>query len=472
MSNSVSKKMNVFARKQEHIQNALESKMAQDIFTRPENALICVDKETTVPLSLAENSPLPKMIVFSRVLILFSELPVKIETIKAWKDWVLSNKISEYRMDFLRIGEFSTSYIEGRILRHCRNWDKKRPEYEGDPDERWTSIGQLLDLSEDKNETDSSTYAKNPLAKDSPELLTSSFGTMGEVMLNVYNVFKRFETAINSVSFTDKETGKKIEFPERVKKIAGYLRSPDSKPEESVKNEWQVSFPKILLYGETGVGKTLVSRYLHSLLSKNNVGRPLRISIPEFVGKEEDFEYALFGYAKGAYTGGLENGSPGLLIENMGKVVFLDEIEEANNTIQAKLLAFMDDYRVRPRGWLYDAFYCPVLIVAATNCSVAELQKMHFRKDLLARFTDIETIPPLRDRKESMDFIIDCLLQQDSINHERKISRIGKYALAKLKGYSYEKGNFRELEDVLRNACVAARKDGRDYLCECDIMFD
>ena len=260
-------------------------------------------------------------------------------------------------------------------------------------------------------------------------------------------------------------------FLKKRERIAKLLSEPATEPTES-SVEWPVSFPKLLLYGETGVGKTLVSRYLHSLLPKNNTGRPLRISIPEFVGKEEDFEYALFGYTKGAYTGGLEDGSPGLLLENMGRVVFLDEIEEANNTIQTKLLAFMDDYRVRPRGWSYGSFYCPVLIVAATNCSVAELQKMHFRKDLLARFTDIETIPPLRERKESMDFIIDCLLQQNSINYERSIKQIGRYALAKLKGYSYEKGNFRELEDVLRNACAAARKDGRDYLCECDIRFD
>ncbi len=71
-----------------------------------------------------------------------------------------------------------------------------------------------------------------------------------------------------------------------------------------------------------------------------------------------------------------------------------------------------------------------------------------------------------------MDFIFDSLLQQDSINNEQHVARIGKYALEKLKMHPYTDGNFRELEDVLRNACVAAQKDGRDYLCECDIVFD
>ena len=481
-------KVNVFARNRRHVDEVLSSSKARDLFSKPGNALICIEKNTVNSTSFSDSKPpLPEKIVFSHVLFLFTELPVRIETIEEWKSWVLQNNISEYRMDFLRIGEFTASYVEGRMLRHCRNWDKEKPKEEGAPDERWKSIGDLVSLP-NPNDKDHGNTNKS-FEKDSPELLTATFGTMGEVMMRIHDVYSRFKNTLNLVVSSPPKKESKLEkrsaqeekkdiidIASRQKEIAKLLQFPADSRNCTEKDWWPVSFPKLLLYGETGVGKTLVSRYLHKQIAAANqngcTGRPLRISIPEFVGKEEDFEYALFGYAKGAYTGGLENGSIGLLIENMGQVVFLDEIEEANNTIQAKLLAFMDDYRVRPRGWLGKSFYCPVLIVAATNCSVAELRKRNFRKDLLARFTDVETVPPLRERKEIMDFIIDSLLQQESITLNRTVSKIGKYALARLKGYSYEEGNFRELEDVLRNACASARRDGRDYLCECDIVFD
>lgn len=444
-------RINIFARNEVYVKEAMLCERAKTLFSMPENALFCIDKDTVRYSSLSDCNPSPpKVVGFSRVLILFAELPVNLETIEVWKKWVHDNHISEYRMDFLRIGKFTSSYVEGRILRHCRNWDKKKPEKEEKPDERWDTIGSLVKLS------------KSSAEKDSPEFLTASFGAMGELMQRIHNVSERFKMA------RDKLTG--INLAERPREIERLLSVPSQKPTCSLCEKGTMEFPKLLIYGESGVGKSLVSRYLHNQISGD--GRPLRISVPEFIGKEEYFEYSLFGYAKGTYTGGLQNGSPGLLVENMGKVVFLDEIEEANNTIQAKLLAFMDDYRVRPRGWLYEPFYCPVLIVAATNCSVAELQKRHFRTDLLNRFTDKETIPPLRERKESMDFIIDCLLQQSRINAGMGIKQIGKYALARLKGYSYEKGNFRELERVLCNACSFARRDGRDYICECDIVFD
>ena len=454
--------LNVFAREPRDVEIVRSCSRAIELFSNPENALICVDKKTKTAFSLSQGPhKLPEKVAFSRVLILFTELPVKTETIASWKEWVLKNKIPEYKMDFLRIGEFTADYVGGRIQRHCSNWDREKPKQEDDPDERWTRIGALLDMSGSNAENASNTKESGFVEKDSPDLLTASFGSMGELMLRIHDVVSRFETMKKSIHG--------IDFAKRQSDIAKQLKFGGDNSKDAAEDKLPTSFPKLLLYGETGVGKSLVSRYLHKQIS--NTGRPLRISIPEFVGKEESLEYALFGYARGAYTGGAQNGSTGLLIENMGKVVFLDEIQEANNTIQAKLLAFMDDYRVRPRGWLYESFYCPVLIVAATNCSETELRK-RFRKDLMARFTDVETIPPLRERKESMDFIIDCLLQQESINAEKRVSHIGRNALAKLKGYSYEKGNFRELEDVLRNACTVARKDGRDYLCECDIVFD
>ena len=180
------------------------------------------------------------------------------------------------------------------------------------------------------------------------------------------------------------------------------------------------------------------------------------------------FEYDLFGYARGAYTGGQEAGSLGLLLANLGGVIFLDEIGEASRAIQAKLLAYLDDYMVRPRGWTGDPFFCPTLIVAATNKDLRKITD--FRPDLLARFTDLEQVPPLRERIESFPFILDCLLQNPAINPGISVREIGQTAYEIMVKHSF-KGNFRELETMLRVACHAAAKDGRDFICRPDIVI-
>jgi len=452
MDNNKTQDLHVLSDKPEYVDVIKESELAVSLFSMPGNLLVVCGSKDCNPDKLGceveINCP------FSRVMILFTSLPIKLDIVSEWKKWVFDNKIPVMKIDFLRIGGFDKEYIEGRIRRHCKNWDQKVPEKE----KTALKKGQLVDLSECS------------VSKDSPDLLTAMFGTMGEMIMRVRYIHERFKDALQT-SLNKKKDSQVDECIATHKEKIKTVVSDGSMDIEDIESTL-VSFPKLLLYGETGVGKTLVSRFLQSPSdSDKNTERPLRISIPEYVGKEEDFEYALFGYVRGAYTGALQSGSEGLLVENMGRVVFLDEIEEANPVIQAKLLAYLDDYRVRPRGWLHKSFFCPTLIVAATNCTVEELKSRGFRKDLLARFTDIETIPPLRERKESMDFIIDTLLQQDSINPKQKVVEIGKYALDRLKNHPYPR-NFRELEDVLRNACAAAQKDGRDYLCECDITFD
>ena len=453
MGNS-KKVLNVYSDSAEYIDTIKGCEAAVSLFSLPGNLLVVCKSDDCLPSTMDSGTPFLNDAgrPYSRILLLFTKLPIKLDVVSKWKSWVFDNNIAELKIDFLKIGAFDKSYIEGRIKRHCKNWEQKIPDAET------TALGKgsLVDVS------------SLHLAKDSPDLLTAMFGSMGEMIMRVRHVRNRFDYALEaSLQAKHKDVSKVIDAQKSA--IANAITQSENSVPEIEKR--LVSFPKLLLYGETGVGKTLVSRYLQSL-SERNASRPLRISIPEYIGKEEDFEYALFGYTKGAYTDGLEQGSTGLLVENMGKVVFLDEIEEANAIIQAKLLAYLDDYRVRPRGWLHNSFFCPTLIVAATNCNVEELKSRDFRKDLLARFTDIETVPPLRERKESMDFIIDSLLQQDSINYGLKVDKVGKYALEKLKSHPYTSGNFRELEDVMRDACASAQKDGRDYLCECDIMFD
>ena len=91
-----------------------------------------------------------------------------------------------------------------------------------------------------------------------------------------------------------------------------------------------------------------------------------------------------------------------------------------------------------------------------------------FRNDLFRRFTDVLPIPPLRERKQDFEFILDCLLQRESLNPGGFITQIGTETLAFLKKNDFEKGNFRELEDLFRNACRTANKEDRPYLVRSD----
>ena len=398
---------------------------------------------------------------YSKIMILFLSLPVKMEVLKAWKNWAYDREAREIKIDFLRIGPFHHKFIAGRIARHCRDWNRPKQEKE---ETEW-NVGDLILLDTSKG---SSSNSKNKdeknrahgIEKDSADLLSAMFGRMGELLVRMRVLKEEYGKNVDS------KTNDSDYIPQIKSALADCGSSPDD-----IRCPFQTQLsriPRLLLHGESGVGKTLIARFLQ----QNQEMRPIRVSIPEFLHKEDDFEYLLFGYARGNHTGAKEEGHLGLLLKNIGEVVFLDEIGEANAVIQAKLLAYMDDYLVRPRGWLGTPFFCPTLIVAATNRNLEQMADAGlFRRDLLARFTHFETVPPLRERRESMPFSVDVLLQQDAINPDQGVKSIGKKAWDRLRCQEYRSGNFRELENILRIACSNAIQEGRDYLCECDIQL-
>ena len=420
----------------EHRLRALQSELSARLKGKP-YAVVWICKNE---LPRSPSFCFPPRSSFTRLFLVFEGRPVSLSALDSWREWAQSKGAMELKVDFVD-GEVSDDSMRRLLKVHCDPWMRAQPEQEP-PSVRY---GEWVEMPKVRGR------------KDDPALLTMMFGSMGELLTRMDLIRNRFQRACE------------IADADRIKYLAGVTdllsrHNPGAVGEAPILRPTGAidCLPRSLLIGETGVGKTLFVRFLAG------AAKVTRIAIPEYLGKEDMFEYDLFGYAAGAYTGGRDEGSLGLLLENVGGVVFLDELGEASDIIQAKLLAYLDDYAVRPRGWTGKPFVCPTLVVGATNRDVKKMRG--FRKDLLARFTDVDRVPPLRERVESFPFILDCLLQQDAINPGGTVREIGDQAFGILKKHEY-RGNFRELETRLRTVCESVVKEGRNYISRSDLPF-
>lgn len=228
------------------------------------------------------------------------------------------------------------------------------------------------------------------------------------------------------------------------------------------------ALPVVLLTGETGSGKTLIARYLAR--SADGVSLPFaRVSMPEFESSEHAFEYEVFGYRGGTYSDAPPSGDAGILLNHIGGVVFLDEIGDASRQTQRKLLAYLDDYEVRPRG-VHHSIFCPTMVVAATNHDLEkDVAAGEFRRDLYERFDVCVRVPSLNERKPDFEFILDTVLQNPGINPGHRIKELSQPAYQFLLDMDYKDGNFRRIENLLRFGIREALRAGRKRLIKADL---
>ncbi len=211
----------------------------------------------------------------------------------------------------------------------------------------------------------------------------------------------------------------------------------------------------ILVQGESGVGKGVLSRFIHnnSPRSKNAFMKIDCSVIPEKLLESE-----LFGYEKGAFTGASQKGKIGLIEVADGGTLFLDEIGELPLSIQAKLLCVIQDKNFLRIGGK-TPIEVDIRIIAATNWNLKkQVEEGHFRKDLYYRLNVIPmNIEPLRERREDIFPLIENMLKRvnERYGFEKKLDHLAIEAMLK---YNWP-GNVRELENIVERMVVVSRKN-------------
>ncbi|MGQ9642967.1 MAG: sigma-54 interaction domain-containing protein, partial [Ignavibacterium sp.] len=211
----------------------------------------------------------------------------------------------------------------------------------------------------------------------------------------------------------------------------------------------------ILITGESGTGKELVANAIHKL---SNRASENFIVVNCAALTESLLESELFGHVKGAFTGAVADKQGKFEAADKG-TIFLDEIGETSENFQVKLLRVLQSGDIEKVGATVSK-KVDVRVIAATNKNLYELvQQKKFREDLYYRINVINiSIPPLRERKEDIDVIVDYLLK----NSETEMS-ISVAALKALKENDW-KGNIRELESIIKRAIIFASSEGRNII--------
>jgi PAS domain S-box-containing protein len=208
----------------------------------------------------------------------------------------------------------------------------------------------------------------------------------------------------------------------------------------------------VLLLGETGTGKELLARGIHSMSSRKH--RPLVTvncaSLPPTLIESE-----LFGRERGAYTGALTK-MVGRFEVADGSTLFLDEIGELSLDLQSKLLRVLDEGKFERLGST-KTLHVDVRIIAATNRDLArEVKEGRFRKDLYYRLNVFSiTIPPLRERPEDIPLLVWAFVKDFQKRMGKEVESIPRKGIESLQSYPWP-GNVRELRNVIERAMIVS----------------
>jgi transcriptional regulator with PAS, ATPase and Fis domain len=227
---------------------------------------------------------------------------------------------------------------------------------------------------------------------------------------------------------------------------------------------------KVLITGESGVGKEVIARLIHQrsrraltpLVTVNCAGIP-----------DSLLESALFGHMRGSFTGAYRD-HLGLLEMANGGTIFLDEIGEMSLRMQALLLRFLENGEIQRVGSQCIQTRVDVRVIAATNRNLLErMTSKDFREDLFYRLNVVHvSIPPLRARREDIPVFLQYFLRTYAERHGVPPPELAPDALSRLVAYDWP-GNVRELKNAVErlivrtNSNIITVKDLRTEIQRC-----
>ncbi len=209
----------------------------------------------------------------------------------------------------------------------------------------------------------------------------------------------------------------------------------------------------VLIEGETGTGKELLSRAIHSY----SVGKDQPfVAINCGALPDTLLESELFGYKAGAFTGAIRD-KQGLFAHAGSGTVLLDELGDTSPAFQVKLLRLLEEKEFQPLGNT-STIKTEARIIAATNKNLSEMvERGTFRQDLYYRINVIHLkLPPLRQRAEDIPLLIERFIEKMKRIKGGEITGISQDALTMLMSHTYP-GNIRELENIVEHAFVICR---------------
>ncbi len=211
----------------------------------------------------------------------------------------------------------------------------------------------------------------------------------------------------------------------------------------------------VLILGETGTGKELIARSIHSRSDRRS--RPFVVincaAIPENLLESE-----FFGHEKGAFSGAISQRIGKFEKAHTG-TLFLDEIGDIPLDLQAKILRVIEDHKITRIGSNRE-MDLDFRVICATNRPIQDMiRKELFREDLYYRISVFPIIvPPLRERKEDISLLSGHFITKNAKRLNSPVKGISPVAMDQLNAYAWQ-GNVRELENIIQHAMVSTRAE-------------
>ncbi len=216
-----------------------------------------------------------------------------------------------------------------------------------------------------------------------------------------------------------------------------------------------VTDANVLILGENGTGKEVVARAIHKASNRSN---SIFVSVDLGAITESLFESELFGYKKGAFTDAKEDRAGRFELAN-GGTIFLDEIGNLSQNLQSKLLSVLQRRKVVRLGSNKE-IDIDIRLICATNMPLYQMvNEGKFRQDLLYRINTVELkLPPLKDRKEDFEPLINSFIETYCTKYQLQKKRINVGTMKRLQKHDWP-GNIRELQHAVERAVILSESN-------------